>query len=143
LAAWIAGFVAAEGCFTKAETPNQRRFFFFVGVGAVDGPVCELLQLVFGVGHVYAYARRRPHYDDEVTYVVTRLRDLVEVVVPFMDEHLPTSHKRIQYEGWRAELLAYWEHDARRRRSCRLDGCTSPSLAHGLCRPHLWAEMGR
>jgi hypothetical protein len=38
----------------------------------------------------------------------------VEVVVPFMDEHLPPSHKRGQYLAWRAELVDYWEHRARR-----------------------------
>jgi hypothetical protein len=95
------------------------------------------------VGRLVGHRRRRPHYDDEVAFVVTRLRDLVEVVVPFMDDHLPVSHKRVQYEAWRADLLAYWEHQARRRRPCRLPGCSSPALASGLCRPHLWSEMGR
>ena len=37
------------------------------------------------------------------------------VVVPFMDEHLPASYKRTQYEAWRAELVAYDERPTSRR----------------------------
>lgn len=60
-----------------------------------------------GVGRVRTYPRRKAHYDDEVVYAVRAFRDLVNVVVPFLDEHLPTSHKRMRYEAWRTELLAY------------------------------------
>lgn len=116
LATWIAGFVAAEGSFCATSTPTHRRFLFQVGLGAEDTTTCELLRAFFGVGRLVPYARRQPHYDDEVAFVVTRLRDLVEVVLPFMDEHLPPSYKRIQYEAWRAALLSYWQHDARRQR---------------------------
>lgn len=143
LASWIGGFVAAEGCFTATALPTYRRFLFQVGLGSADNATCELLCDIFGVGRLTTYGRRQPHYDDEVTFVVTRLRDLIEVVVPFMDIHLPVSHKRIQYEGWRIDLLGYWDTQARRRRPCSLVGCSAPSLAHGLCRHHLWTEMGR
>lgn len=140
---WIGGFVAAEGCFTRVTLPTKTKFAFQVGLGSVDRPLCESLHCLLGVGRLVFYGRRKAHYDDEVTFVVTRLRDLVEVVVPFMDEHLPPSHKRQQYEVWRADLLSYWEHQARRRRPCKVEGCTSPSLAHGLCRAHIWSEMRR
>lgn len=143
LAAWIGGLVAAEGCFTATELPTHRRFLYQVGLGASDSSTCEALREFFGVGRLVTYGRRKAHYDDEVTFVVTRLRDLVEVVVPFMDAHLPASHKRVQYEVWRSQLLSYWEHQARRRRPCRLDGCYSASIAHGLSRAHLRSELGR
>lgn len=133
--------MAAEGCFTTSQTQSQSRFAFRVGLGAVDTAVCEMLRHVLGVGYLAPFSRRKPHYDDEVAFVVTRLRDLVEVVVPFMDAHLPASHKRVQYEAWRSDLLSYWELQARRRRTCRLGGCTTLARAHGLCRAHLWTEM--
>lgn len=117
LAAWIGGFVAAEGCFVRGVLPTKERFTFQVGLGAADTPTCELLRAFFGVGRIVTYSRRRPHYDDEVAFVVTRQCDLIEVVVPFMDEHLPPSHKQIQYEAWRSDLLDYWDHHARRRRT--------------------------
>lgn len=141
LAALAGGFVAAEGCFTKTGDPP--RFTFAVGLGATDAEMCELLHALFGVGHVYTSPRRKAHYDDEVTFAIQSLRDHLEVTIPFMDAHLPESHKRTQYLAWRAELLEYWEHRAKRRRACTVDGCERPRRAHGYCRQHLWTHLGR
>ncbi len=136
LAGFLGGFVAAEGSFISSGEPS--RFRFAVGLGAVDGAMCELFQQFFDAGHLFRSPRRKPHYDDEVTFAVQSLRDLVEVVVPFMDEHLPDSYKRQQYLEWRTMLLGYWEHRARRRRPCAVDGCGEPRRAYGLCRLHVW-----
>jgi hypothetical protein len=138
-AAFIAGFVCGEGCFGV----DDDRFRFSVSLGATDAASCDLLRSFFGVGHVYDHARRREHYDDEVTFVVQSLRPLVEVVVPFMDEHLAPSYKRQQYEEWRVALLDYWATEAKRRRSCSLDGCDAPNRARGLCRRHYYEAHGR
>jgi hypothetical protein len=110
-AAFVAGFVTAEGSFISTK-PN--RFGFAVGLGGVDGAMCEQLREFFGCGSVHRAPRRKPHYDDEVTFAVRALPDLVELVIPFMDEHLAPSYKRDQYLRWRADLLDYWEHRARR-----------------------------
>jgi hypothetical protein len=139
LAAYIGGFVAAEGAFLNTD----RRFAVAVSLGAVDARTCELIADWFGVGRLGRSPRRKPHYDDEVTFRVDRLRDLVDVVVPFMDEHLPPSYKRHQYEAWRGQLLEYWEHRAKRRRACTVDGCDSPQRARGLCRHHYYATYRR
>lgn len=136
-AGFIAGFVAAEGCFTR----SGRSFRFAVGLGATDGVVCEELHRFFGVGSIITSPRRRAHYDDEIAYHVQALPDLVEVVVPFMDAHLPASYKRDQYLAWRAALLEYWEREARRVRPCRFPGCDEPRRIDGLCRPHFRAAV--
>jgi hypothetical protein len=70
------------------------------------------------------------------------MKDLGEVVVPFMDEHLPPSHKREQYLVWRAQSLDYWEHRARRRRPCTIEGCAQPQRAKGVCRHHYFKRHG-
>jgi hypothetical protein len=140
IAAFVGGFVAAEGSFTISGRPPS--FTFAVGLGALDKGMCQGLQSFLGVGHLTAFARRRVHYDDEVCFAVRSLRDLVEVVVPFMDEHLPPSYKRIQNETWRARLLDYWEHDAKRVRPCSVEGCKRPRRAKGLCRSHYYAAFG-
>jgi len=113
-ASYFAGFVCAEGCFIR----TGNRFRFAVGLGATDSDSCDQLLRFFDVGMVSRSPRRRQHYDDEVSYQVQALAELVEVIVPFMDAHLPASHKRTQYLAWRAALLDYWEHDARRVRPC-------------------------
>jgi hypothetical protein len=113
LAEHLGGFAAAEGTFTRAVTHVRADGWprlsvtFAVALGASDGCSAELLRAFLGVGRVRTYPRRRPHYDDEVVFAVRAFRDLVDVVVPFMDEHLPPSHKRTQYETWRRDLLAY------------------------------------
>jgi hypothetical protein len=76
--------------------------------------MCVVARDLLGVGHISTSPRRKHHYDDEVAFQVQSLWDLVEVVVPFMDEHLPPCHKRDQYLTWRAALLDYWDHPPRR-----------------------------
>lgn len=134
VAAFLGGFIAAEGTFVHC----RDHFAFAVGLGANDATSCETLAAWFGIGRLQRSPRRQPHYDDEVTFRVDRLGDLIEVIVPFMDEHLPASHKRRQYEEWRAKLLDYWDNSAKRRRPCKIEGCGSPQRARGLCRHHYY-----
>lgn len=141
LADFVAGFVAAEGTFGVSGTPSS--FTFAVALGAEDRESCATLRSYFGVGHVRAYRRREAHFDDEIVFVVRKLRDLVRVIVPFMDEHLPPSHKREQYVVWRTQLLDYWENRARRRRVCTVEGCDEPQRAKGVCRRHYHQRYGR
>lgn len=138
LAAFIAGFVCAEACFV-----GGKRFAFSIGLGEADAASCRLALESFGVGHVRHYARRMEHYDDEVVFSVQSLRDLVEVVVPFIDEHLAPSFKRAQHESWRTALLEHWDVHAKRRRPCTTAGCGELARARGLCRHHYYAAFGR
>lgn len=140
-AAWIAGFVAAEGTFTRADTPPT--FTFAVGLGASDSESCIRLHEFFGVGSINFSPRRKPHFDNEVRFSVRAFPDLMNVIVPFMDEHLPPSYKRTQYLQWREVLLDYWKHRAKRRRPCIVPGCETRRRAHGYCRKHLYQILHR
>jgi hypothetical protein len=139
--AFAGGFVAAEGTFVATGTPPT--FTFAVRLGAADSATCHSLRDLLGVGCVHMYKRRKPHYDDEVCYSVRALKDLVGVVVPFMDDHLPPSYKRLQFEHWKASLLSYWEQDASRLRCCSLHGCEATQRARGLCRRHYYEAFGK
>jgi hypothetical protein len=132
----LGGFVAAEGCFVNSGDPPVFRFV--VGLGATDRSTCELFLDFLNLGRIRWYPRRKPHYDDEVVFVIASLRAHVDVTIPFMDDHLPTSYKREQYLAWRGQLLEYWERRAKRQRPCTFEGCEDPRRAHGLCRHHLW-----
>jgi len=134
-ASYVAGFVCAEGSFIR----TGNRFRFAVGLGALDTDSCDQLLRFFGVGRLNRSPRRQRHYDNEISYYVQALAELVDVIVPFMDAHLPASYKRTQYLAWRAALLDYWEHEARRVRPCSFPGCPEPRRIHGLCRPHFRA----
>ncbi len=139
LAWFLGGFIAGEGYLWA----GVRDFRCAVALGATDAAMCHLLRDFLGVGRIHRYARRRPHYDDEVVWVVRSLPQLVGVMVPFLDEHLPPSYKREQYLAWRAELMAYWDERARRPLACTIDGCNRPMRAEGLCRGHYYAAYGR
>ena len=114
LADFLSGVIVGEGCFTQTGQPPK--FTFSVGLGAADATTCSLLKSFLGVGFVVQSARRKPHYDDEVAFQVRGFKDLVNVIVPFMDEHLPASYKRAQYEVWRAQLAAYCDQRAKLQR---------------------------
>jgi hypothetical protein len=136
VAAFLGGFTAAEGCFTGRE--NQLRFA--IGLGATDRRMCEAFEQFLDRGSICDSPRRKPHYDDESTFTVRSIRDHRDTTIPFMDAHLPPSHKREQYLAWRARLLDYWEHKAKRVRPCVVEGCDEPRRAHGLCRHHLYVQ---
>jgi hypothetical protein len=140
-AQFVGGFVAGEGSFVVSGSPPT--FTFGVGVSAADAALCTRMQQFFGCGTLVGFGRRKAHYDDEVRYQVRRLRDLVDVVVPFMDDHLPRSYKRTQYDAWRAALLDYWETKAKRRRRCQVPGCSEPARALSRCRHHYYELTGR
>jgi hypothetical protein len=141
VAAFIGGFVAAEGCFHARS--REGWFGFAVALGAEDVEMVELLHAFLGCGRTTWRKRRKEHYDDEVSFVVRKMRDLVETVIPFMDEHLPPSYKREQYEVWRAQVLAYWDTGMKRRRPCTVEGCEVLQRAKGLCRGHYYARYGK
>lgn len=141
LGEFLAGFIAGEGSFIATGEPPK--FAFAVGLGATDSATCELLLTYFGAGWIHRSPRRKPHYDDEVTFAIGSMKDHLEVTIPFMDAHLPESYKRVQYLAWRAALLDYWEHRAKRRRACTVEGCERPRRAHGYCRQHLWTFLGQ
>lgn len=145
IAQFVGGFVAAEGCFSGDA--NGRRFSFQVGLGASDRSTCEELLTFFGVGRVVTSPRRKDHYDDEVTYAVRSIHDLIGVIIPFMDEHLPESYKREQYLAWRERLFEFWDQRARRARvritPCSVDGCDGLQRALGLCRHHYYLAHRR
>jgi hypothetical protein len=140
LAQFVGGFVAAEGTFIRSGQPP--RFRFAVALGTTDAETCHMLAAFFGVGSLTEWPRRKAHYQDEISFIIQSLRDHLAVTIPFMDEHLPESHKRVQYLAWRAKLLDYWEHEAKRVRPCTVEGCESPRRAHGVCRQHLYARHG-
>jgi hypothetical protein len=126
--------VAGEGTFTG----TKRKHTFAVMLGEIDAESCELLRMFFGVGHVYHYPRRKPHYDDFVLFQVCKTSDLVNVIIPFMDEHLPVSFKRQQFEVWRAKVLDFWENEMKRRRPCTIEDCEQPQRGRGVCRAHYY-----
>lgn len=141
LAAYVGGFTAAEGCLVCTE--GGTRFSFAVGLSASDLVSCELLLAYLGVGASTGHLDGRPTRTMPLVSPSAPCLSWCTSLVPFMDEHLAPSYKRVQYEEWRAELLEYWEHRAKRVRPCTVEGCEAPRRAKGLCRSHYFAAYRR
>jgi hypothetical protein len=89
---WIAGFVDGEGCFSVSVHRNsfmhrhggwQIQSAFHVYKHSDHRDVLELLRSHFGCG----YVRPKGSQSSVLTYSVSALRELDEIVVPFFEEH--------------------------------------------------------
>jgi LAGLIDADG endonuclease len=82
------------------RTGYQVSHRFAVTQGASSAVCLEDLQRFFGVGRIYRNARRDNHREDLLQYRVERRVDLVEVVIPFFQEHSLRTSKRHDFEAF-------------------------------------------
>jgi LAGLIDADG endonuclease len=89
---WIAGFVDGEGCFSVSMHRNrfmhrhrgwQIQTSFHVYQHSDNRDVLEKLRDYFGCGHL----RSKGPCSAVMTYCISALRDLDEIVVPFFETH--------------------------------------------------------
>jgi len=89
---WIAGFVDGEGCFSVSVHRNnfmhrhggwQIQTVFHVYQHSDHRDVLESLRLHFGCG----YVRPKGPQSSVLTYSVSALQELDEIVVPFFETH--------------------------------------------------------
>src|SRR5688500_15289750 len=92
-AAWIGGFVAAEGSFTVHPLVGRRKFVFRVELVGSDRELVRQIREFVGMGRIETFARRKPHHDDVIRYVLLSLGDLINVLVPlWMNITLPLTN---------------------------------------------------
>jgi LAGLIDADG endonuclease len=114
-AGWVVGFVDGEGCFSIGfvrqpdragragyRTGYQVVYRFVVTQGVASAPAIEELHEFFGVGRIYRNRRHDNHKEDLLQYRVGRLPDLLEVVIPFFEEHPLRTAKRRDFEKFAA-----------------------------------------
>ena len=118
---WVTGFVDGEGCFSIGfvrqpdrtsrkgyKTGYQVSHDFVVVQGAKSVQVLHELREFFGVGSVYANARHDNHREPMYLYTVHRRKDLLEVVVPFFQQHPLRTAKSVDFAKF-ARCLAIIE----------------------------------
>lgn len=104
LIGWILGFVDGEGCFSinfvkqpdRQEKYRMRKGYltgyqvsheFAVTQGARSISCLELLKSYFKVGNVYINRRHDNHKEDLYRYSVVRREDLINVIIPFLEQN--------------------------------------------------------
>lgn len=109
---WIIGFVDGEGCFSinfvkqpeRQEKSRIRRGYktgfqiaheFAVVQGEKSLSTLKRLQQFFKVGGVYINRRYDNHKEHLYRFSVSRMEDLINVIIPFFKEYrLKTSKKK-------------------------------------------------
>ena len=104
LAAYFAGFVDGEGCFTVSFSPRSKlligwevRPSFSVSQNADRSQVLVLMQEYFNCGSI-----RPDRSDRTVKFEVRRLDDLIERVIPFFEANPLLSSKQRDFERFAA-----------------------------------------
>jgi hypothetical protein len=89
---WVVGFVDGEGCFSVPIFRNattrigwQVQPEFVVVQGERSAGVLRDLEAFFGCGSVTVNRRKDDHREDLHRYVVRRLSDLSERIIPFFE----------------------------------------------------------
>ncbi len=115
---WIVGFVDGEGCFSISVVRNagcrlgwQVQHEFSVTQLASSRRALELLIEEFGCGTVIANSRHDDHREQLLRFSVKRRAQLVDVVVPFFEEHPLRTAKRFDFERF-ASVLRLMEDGA-------------------------------
>ena len=111
IAQWIVGFVDGEGCFSISVVRNatcrlgwQVQHEFSVSQGAPSRVALEVLMQVFGCGTIIENQRHDNHRYPLLRFSVKRRRDLVDVVVPFFEDHPLVTSKAADFERFRTVL---------------------------------------
>jgi len=106
----------------------------------------EALRRALGFGSIRTAPPQREHWLPRAVYAVNSRRAHFAATIPFMDQYLLPSAKRVQYERWRDALieheLAHPSKFGKGPRPCSKPGCDKPVRGRGLCRSHYYRETG-
>jgi LAGLIDADG endonuclease len=150
----LAGVVAGEGSFSSHDRgvafvrdgSPRRRFVFAVSMAARDRPLLEQLQRTLGCGLLGDRPARKPGWLPTTEFTVSVERDLVKRVIPFMERFLFPCAKRVQFERWRDDLIAYRRDRpsqyGRGPSMCSVPGCGRTVRGRGVCRVHYYRLTG-
>src|SRR5215211_4094728 len=108
---WVIGFVDGEGCFSIGfvrqkdrvgrkgyRTGYQVTHEFAVTQGAKSVSCLYELREFFGVGQIIVNRRYDKHKEHLYRYVVRKLKDLLEAVIPFFQQNPMRSSKQQDFE---------------------------------------------
>ena len=91
---WIVGFVDGEGCFSISIVKNatcqlgwQVQHEFSVTQAASSRSALELLLEYFECGTIIENTRHDNHRETLLRFSVKRRKDLIDVVIPFFEQH--------------------------------------------------------
>ena len=110
---WIVGFVDGEGCFSISVVRNavcklgwQVQHEFSVTQAASSRTALDLLVEEFGCGSIIESPRHDNHREALLRFSVKRRVYLLDVVIPFFEEHPLRRAKRLDFDRFASVLRA-------------------------------------
>ena len=108
---WVVGFVDGEGCFSISVVKNsgcrlgwQVQHEFSVTQAEPSRPALEELIEFFGCGSIIENNRSDNHHYRLMRYAVKRRSDLVDLIIPFFEEHPLRTAKQHDFESFCAVI---------------------------------------
>ena len=111
VAEWITGFTDGEGCFSISVVRNpgcrlgwqvQHEFSITQSIRSMDA--LELVRSHLGCGAIVRNQRHDDHRTPLARFSVKRRLDLMQVVIPFFEEHPLVTSKRFDFELFRRAM---------------------------------------
>ena len=95
---WVSGFSEGDASFyiTISSKTNQVRIFFETRLNIKDISVLNKMREFFGVGIVNSLPEER-----SAKLVVTRNKDLIDVIVPHFNQYKLEGNKQKNFEIWK------------------------------------------
>lgn len=95
---WVTGFIDGEGCLSVSIVINpdlklgwRVKAIFIIGLHKKDRMILELLLKFFGVGGIKQQGK------DRVQYMVTSVKDLMEVIIPHLEKFPLITQKQADF----------------------------------------------
>ena len=102
---WVSGFASAEGCFLLVTKNSSKGgsvgFRFLITQHIRDAELLKSLVNYLGCGKYYLRAHR-PMYGD---YLVTRLNDIKDKIIPFFDNYPIKGVKSCDFQDFKQVML--------------------------------------
>ena len=98
---YVTGFADAEGCFTLDVSDKRSKNWrvavrFEIKVHIVDLPIFEKIQAFINVGSIIV------RKNNMVLYRVSKLNDIINIIIPHFVDFPLRSHKLIDFNLWKA-----------------------------------------
>lgn len=108
---WIAGFTEAEGCFFLTVQENTAKGSYQVKIGyQVSQHVRDTL-LIKSLIKYFECGRTEPAGKSGISFRVTKLRNIIEVIIPFFGEYPLLGNKAKDFRDWK-EIAQLMENKA-------------------------------
>lgn len=115
---WMAGFTDGEGCFMLYINPRKGRTsfgvnaMFQIGLRMDDRPVLEMIKDNIKCGLIYPkptekyyHIRKDGKLRQDVKFVVRKIPDLIEVIIPMFERFKLKAKKRKEFDIWKKGLF--------------------------------------